>query len=260
MGAAINETFEQLAEHNKFLSYKSAGGPNSILPSFDPSHRVLTEDSMVLEYNHDIPVRDGIKLRACGVSHNAIGQAGPFDQAQIPPFKEFDPGYDGVHQYKFCVFQGSDPAFWTKHGFIYVAVDARGSFASEGAKASFLTPVDTLDADDVIEYVETRPWSNGHVGMIGASALGAIQWLAAFLAPPHLSAIVIQDAGTDQYRDMAYKGGVPHLNFVEGLRNIYKTHGNREGCPLGDLPLASQQHPTFDQYWERLTPKVTNIP
>ena len=135
-------------------------------------------------------MRDGIKLRAdifrpssqpgtklpIVLAFTPYGKQNPFDVASIPASRDFDPGLDGVTCSKYAVFEGSDPAFWTKQGFAYVAVDSRGSFASEGEEVLFLTKADGEDAYDTIEHLASREWSNGHVGMIGASALGAIQW------------------------------------------------------------------------------------
>lgn len=144
---------------------------------------------MDIEFNHDVPMRDGIKLRAdifrptgsAGPSGLPVvlaitpyGKQNPFDVSSIPPSRDFNPGFDGVVQSKYAPFEGSDPAFWTKEGFAYVVIDSRGFFASEGEKASFVSKADGIDAYDAIEYFGTRPWSNGRVGMIGASALGAI--------------------------------------------------------------------------------------
>lgn len=57
-----------------------------------------------------------------------------------------------------------------------MAVHSRGSFASEGDNNYFLSKADGEDAYDTIEHLASLSWSNGCVGMIGASALGAIQW------------------------------------------------------------------------------------
>ncbi|KAF7593913.1 hypothetical protein BBP40_010615 [Aspergillus hancockii] len=121
-------------------------------------------------YNHDIPMGDGVKLRGDIFRHlnpsvdqipvvlavTPYGKQNPFDVTQVPPSKDFDAGFDGVSFSKYMVFEGSDPVFWAKHGFAYVVVDARGSFASEGEKASFAARSDGLDIYDVIEYLGTR--------------------------------------------------------------------------------------------------------
>lgn len=51
----------------------------------------------------------------------------------------------------------------------------------------------------VIEWLGTRPWSTGKVGMIGTSYDGAIQTEIATLAPKHLAAIVPQEPVTSWY-------------------------------------------------------------
>lgn len=105
------------------------------------------------------------------------GKQNPFDVSLIPESREWDAGFNGVNFSKFTIFEGSDPHFWTQHGFAYVAVDSRRSFAPEGDFLPFLSKLSGLDAYDIIECLGTRvPWSNGRVGMIGASALGAVQW------------------------------------------------------------------------------------
>lgn len=185
-------TADQLRQNEDLFSWRPSIGPKTIFPTFDPSNHEFQDTNyhMDIEYNHDISMRDGIKLRGdifkplnttasafpVVLAITPYGKQNPFDVSQIPVSREFDAGFDGVTCSKYTVFEGSDPAFWTKHGFAYVAVDARGSYASEGEKATLCTRSDALDAYDAIEYLAARSWSNGHVGMIGASALGAIQW------------------------------------------------------------------------------------
>lgn len=165
--------------------------PKGIFPAFDPSPCTFTDEGMDIEYNHTVKTRDGFNLRAdiylphdrpgdarlpIVLVYTAFGKKTPFDISQLPATRDFDPGYNGVVFSKYIVFEGSDPVFWTKHGFAYVVVDSRGSFASDGDFGSFFTKSDGRDACDVIEYLGTRKWSNGCVGMLGASGLGAIQW------------------------------------------------------------------------------------
>ena len=51
----------------------------------------------------------------------------------------------------------------------------------------------------VVEWLGTRQWSNGKVGMVGTSYDGAIQAEIATLAPKHLAAIVPQEPVTSWY-------------------------------------------------------------
>ncbi|KAG6989237.1 Cocaine esterase [Fusarium oxysporum f. sp. conglutinans] len=266
---------EQVSLTDKFFPWKPSVGPKEVFPAFDASNRQFTdtEYGMSIELNHDIPLRYGVKLRGdvfrplnssttktpVVLAITPYGKQSPFDITKVRPSKGFDAGFDGVRFSKYVVFEGSDPVFWTKNGFAYVAVDARGSFASEGEAITFVSCYDGLDAYDVIEYLGTRPWSNGHVGMIGASALGAIQWQAAALQPPHLSAIMVQDGWTCLYRELAWKGGVLHPNFMRKLNDKYMSHGNRVGSKVVDLSRASEEHPYIDEFWRHYQPAVQNI-
>ena len=188
---SISETKEKLALYEKLCPFTSARGPGVVWKDFDPSPRKFSDLGMDIEYNHTIPARDGVELRADiympqGRSGGAnlpvvlaitpYGKQNPVDLSMIPPSKDFNPGFDGIRMSKYAPFEGSDPWFWTRQGFAYVVVDARGSFASGGSFLSLASKLDGLDGYDVVEYLGTRPWSNGRVGMIGASALGMIQW------------------------------------------------------------------------------------
>jgi X-Pro dipeptidyl-peptidase len=59
----------------------------------------------------------------------------------------------------------------------------------------------------VVDYLGTREWSNGKVGMIGGSYDGTTQWAAALEQPEHLTTIVPQVA-IGRWYDYAYGQGV----------------------------------------------------
>jgi X-Pro dipeptidyl-peptidase len=59
----------------------------------------------------------------------------------------------------------------------------------------------------VVDFLGSQPWSNGRVGMIGASYDGTTQYAAAIEQPEHLVTIVPQVA-IDRWYDYPYDGGV----------------------------------------------------
>ncbi len=59
---------------------------------------------------------------------------------------------------------------FTKRGYAFVAQDCRGKHKSRGEYKPFLD--DGRDGFDTVEWVAKQSWSNGRVGMFGASALG----------------------------------------------------------------------------------------
>jgi X-Pro dipeptidyl-peptidase len=67
----------------------------------------------------------------------------------------------------------------------------------------------------VVDFLGTRTWSNGKVGMIGGSYDGTTQLAAAVEQPEHLAAIIPQVA-IDRWYDYAYGGGIRYfLNSEE---------------------------------------------
>jgi uncharacterized protein len=90
-------------------------------------------------------------------------------------------------------------------GYAFVMQDVRGKGHSEGFYEAFIP--DMEDGYDTVEWVAKQPWSNGRVGMVGASALGITSNLAAMGAPPHLVAAFVIVAPYDQLLN-TFPGGV----------------------------------------------------
>lgn len=81
----------------------------------------------------------------------------------------------------------------------------------------------------LVEWLGTRPWSNGRVGMIGTSYDGAIQLEIATLAPKHLAAIVPQEPVSSWY-EYNYQSAVSHNSNDD-------TSADQTGYPLGTPDL-----------------------
>jgi len=95
---------------------------------------------------------------------------------------------------------------WTARGFALAVQDCRGTFQSEGEYRPFMT--DHLDGFDTVEWAAKQKWSNGKVGMFGASAMGITSNLAAMMNPPHLVATFVMVARSSIYSQSAFMGGV----------------------------------------------------
>ena len=149
---------------------------------------------------------------------------------------------------------------------------------------------DIEDGYDTVEWAASQPWSNGRIGMVGASYVGATQWLAATTRPPHLVTLVPNVTASNYHDGWTYQGGAFELAFnvswtlnqltlanfptqskakgipqdrqpgllkaVDGMTDAYRS------LPLKDLPdlkdgLAPYYydwlaHPDFDDYWKKL--------
>jgi putative CocE/NonD family hydrolase len=95
---------------------------------------------------------------------------------------------------------------WTKNGFAFVVQDVRGTFKSEGKYRPFVD--DQVDGYDTIEWLAKQPWSNGKIGMYGASAMGIAANEAAMANPPHLVAAFVMVARSSVYDQSSFMGGV----------------------------------------------------
>ena len=96
-------------------------------------------------------------------------------------------------------------------GYNVLVQDCRGRFASDGVFDCFTD--ETRDGYDTVEWAAAQPWSDGNVGMYGASYMGATQWLAAALRPPHLKAIAPAITASDYHDGWTYQGGAFALFF-----------------------------------------------
>jgi putative CocE/NonD family hydrolase len=106
------------------------------------------------------------------------------------------------------------PALFATRGMISAVFDVRGTGGSGGnLDGNYFSPREARDGYDLVEYLGTRRYSTGKVGMAGGSYVGITQYLTAEQQPPHLTAIAPQVAISDLYRDGFAHGGIPNLFF-----------------------------------------------
>jgi uncharacterized protein len=174
--------------------------------------------SMVYERNVDIPMRDGIVLRAniyrpvASGHYPVIMSLGPYgkDRNLADRAPELARKLGGG---PFVNWETPDPQWWVPHNYVVVRVDSRGSGESPGYLAPFTQQI-AQDYYDAIEWAAVQPWSTGKIGTLGVSYYGASQWAAAALKPPHLAAMVPWEAFADAYRDLYRHGGILSNRFL----------------------------------------------
>src|SRR5215813_1829587 len=145
-----------------------------------------------------VPMRDSVKL---GTNIYLPDGQGPWPVAveRTPYNKDVLGGTAGV---------------WTARGYALVIQDVRGKFKSEGGYRPFQDDVN--DGYDTVEWAAKQAWSNGKVGMFGASAMGITANLAATAVPPHLVAMFTMVARSSIYNQSAFMGGVFRKELNEG--------------------------------------------
>jgi hypothetical protein len=112
-----------------------------------------------------------------------------------------------------AVLAGADPGYLVKRGYAQLTVDARGTGGSQGRWAAF-SAREGKDAGAIVEWAARQSWSNGKVGMSGASYMGISQLFAAGRQPKGLKAIFPQVPAADVYRDVVASGGQIDVGFI----------------------------------------------
>ncbi len=177
-----------------------------------------------------MPMRDGIKL---GTDIYRPFWNNPILKApaliQRTPYSR---GWDDTYLTLICDVMG----------YALVVQNLRGYGDSEGEPMVFWSDGwgELQDGYDAIEWVASRNWCNGKIGMIGASAHGMTQYYAAGALPPHLVCIAPMVAAPNLYRDCAFTGG-------EFRKALVETWLHGVGTPW--LIDSVCDHPNYDSKW-----------
>jgi predicted acyl esterase len=75
---------------------------------------------------------------------------------------------------KWTAFEAPDPIYWTKHGYAIIIADTPGTWYSD-QKPTYLSPEETEQFYDLIEWAGKQDWSSGLVGLSGVSYLALMQ-------------------------------------------------------------------------------------
>lgn len=181
-------------------------------------------------------------------------------------------------------------------GFAVVVQDTRGRFKSEGEWVPFENEAE--DGHDTIEWAADQPWSNGRIGIYGASYHGVTTTQAITAKPPSLDAAIAYLTGANYHDGWTYSGGAFELGFNlwwvmylaadttqkldippderdDAFGDLMALTANPEeaawGTPLRDNPVFDHpaaaytqdwfDHPEYDDYWRSIdvTQHLTDI-
>lgn len=225
------------------------------------------DPEIVLDKNVLIPMRDGTRL-AADCYHPAGDGPWPAIVSAYPYHKD---GMIGV------AFTAALKRF-ARRGYAALLVDCRGTGGSDGAATDALEAVTNADMFDLVEWIGTRSWCTGKVGMWGISYGGLTALIAAALHPPHLAAIAPIYGVTDFQRTWHMPGGRLNLfgsmgawmSFMQAMNVVPPLHRDSEGRwqRLWQERLATHQPYLLDglehldprdDYWRRASVDVASI-
>jgi len=111
--------------------------------------------------------------------------------------------------------------YWIRRGYVVVSQDVRGRYKSEGRWRMLVD--DGRDGYDLLKWIGEQPWSNGKVGTVGASYVGATQHALALANAPNLAAMVPIDAVSNTGRfGIRHQGAfeLRWLNWIFALGGV----------------------------------------
>lgn len=175
-----------------------------------------TGQQITVDFDVPATMRDGVLLRAN--IYRPVGEGRwPVLLTRLPYGKDL-PGAAG-----FLDVMGA-----ARRGYVVIIQDTRGRFASEGAWEPMRN--EALDGVDTIAWAAQLPYSNGEVGMFGASYFGFTQWAAAINNPPALKVIVPYIAWNDPLNGVTFRGGALELGttaswqLLMGINELMRRH------------------------------------
>jgi putative CocE/NonD family hydrolase len=151
-----------------------------------------------------VPMRDGVRLATDVYFPAPLSQPDRRDDQTRPVILVRTP-YNKTGM-------ADNAEYFARRGYVVAIQDCRGRYRSEGT-FYFLTQ-EAEDGFDAVEWAGTQPWSDGRVGMFGTSYLGWTQTAAAVMNPPHLSALVVNQAGANAYSSSVRHNGAIELRFL----------------------------------------------
>lgn len=167
---------------------------------------------------------------------------------------------------------------WANKGYAVVNQDVRGRSDSEGGLVPFYYERD--DGSDTIDWIVAQDWSDGNVGMWGASYLGYVVVSAATTGHPNLKAVVDEVNVGSPFVDTVRRGGTVcswtllcwTLAQSVGTRTDFDIFGGItvdpekavDARPIRDIPQQMigrrsapwdlwAEHPDYDDFWRNCT-------
>lgn len=175
----------------------AAAGCSSAFPAYEPAPVASAAETT----EHEVTMSDGVVLRV-DVTLPA-GIDGPFPTALTIT------GYGKGSGAEAFGTGGGLPS----HGYAVVVVDDRGTGASGGAWDSWGERTQA-DYPELLDWIVDQPWSDGRIGVTGASYMGITSLWAAATQHPAVKAVFATVPMGDAYRDIVFAGGEVNSAFI----------------------------------------------
>ena len=167
-----------------------------------------------------VGLRDGVRL--------ATTHIWPIDAEGLTPTLLMRTPYGVIARPPIMLWLGRILA---EQGYHVVIQDVRGRYRSEGDFTPFVHEAN--DGADTLDWLEGQPWSQGRVGMLGASYLTHAAWAAASQRPERVGSLALAIGSSDLYEFFHPHGVFSFANAVEWAAGV----GEHEGVDARHVDL-----------------------
>ena len=193
---------------------------------------------LVVERNLMVPMRDGVKLATDlylpAKDGKATGEKLPVILTRSPYNKD---GAKKLGEY------------FARHGYVFVAQDTRGRYASEGVW--HMMTDDGRDGVDCAAWIGRQTWSDGKIGMIGTSYVGGTQHAVAMERAPELATVIPVDAVSNPGFQSMRNAGAFELRFWNWIM-LNAGRGSRASHDPGTAAILKQMSDNRMHYLSNL--------
>ena len=198
------------------VSAQQRNGPDPALVASRNAKEKELEAVAIIERKLMVPMRDGKRMAADVYRPKDTSKNYPVIFVRTP------------YNFNYWDVRNGVPADMTaqleavKRGYVYVEMNERGHFFSEGNYDILGPPL--TDGSDAITWMSTQPWANGKVGTIGCSSTAEWQLGVAAQGNPAFAAMIPQGFGAGvgrvgPYYEQGnwYRGGAVQMLFIAWL-------------------------------------------
>lgn len=145
---------------------------------------------------------------------------------------------------------------FVENGYAFVTQDVRGKARSDGETDAYV--YEMLDAYDTLDWIVDQSWSDGSVGLTGASYYGFTAWAGVASGHSSIRAAVPMVTGVDMAADhVASRWQQDPPNLV-GLNDLVQIWTNRESY-LFDIDYAAASITSLLEQVEAMIGKSTSV-
>ncbi len=215
------------------------------------------EFSVCFAGEHMVAMKDGVRLAtSVWLPQGSPGQRWPVILIRTPY------GRKGL---------AAEEMRYVQRGYALVAQDVRGREDSEGEWLPFAH--EAADGAATLEWIASRDWCDGNIGMTGASYGGFVQWAAATSQNPCLKALVSIVTAGSPFGDVPRKGGTYPAGmlawcFAMADRKVNRAAMERSDWaevlrirPIKDIPRRAlgrdvpfwdrwMENPDYNSFWK----------